>query len=96
MIVWGGGSVSLTNTGGLYDPVADSWTDTSVSGVPSARSSHSALWTGANMIIWGGSNGSSTNTGGIYSPTSNTWSATSTTSAPLHGKDIVLFGLAQK
>ena len=29
MIVWGGGAVLLTNTGGVYDPVARNWVGTS-------------------------------------------------------------------
>ena len=63
MIVWGGEAwdeettppyfVSL-NTGGVYDPVEDRWVATPVSGAPSARSDHSAVWTGTEMIIWGG------------------------------------------
>src|SRR5262245_2876567 len=65
MIVWGGGSappVTYFNTGGGYDPVADSWTPTSTLNAPSARSGHSAVWTGSDMIVWGGS----TTTGGRY------------------------------
>jgi N-acetylneuraminic acid mutarotase len=58
MIVWGGiaGSSAKTNTGGRYNPATDAWTATSSSGsnVPSPRTRHSAVWTGAQMIIWGG------------------------------------------
>jgi hypothetical protein len=69
MVVWGGAGVSLvpTNTGGAYDPVANDWTATTLSGAPVARSSHSAVWTGSRMIVWGGTTSGSTvtDTGGI-------------------------------
>ena len=32
----------------------DSWTATSTANVPSARYSHTAVWTGSEMIVWGG------------------------------------------
>lgn len=53
MIVWGGDF----NNGGRYNPVADSWTAVRTNGAPSARSSHTAVWTGSEMIVWGGANG---------------------------------------
>jgi hypothetical protein len=83
MIVWGGlpgFSTTDYNTGGQYDPGADTWTATSVgANVPGARHNHTAVWTGTKMIVWGGYNNSSgyTNTGGQYDPTANTWTATS-------------------
>lgn len=87
MIVWGGYNISTpTNSGGVYDPVADSWTLTSTgANCPNARYFQSAVWTGIKMIIWGGySPGPSTvyNTGGAYDPVTNTWTVTSTSSAP--------------
>jgi YVTN family beta-propeller protein len=66
MIVWGGNNGSYLNTGGSYNPGADSWTDTSTSFAPAARSLHTAVWTGSQMIVWGGYNGSYLNTGGRY------------------------------
>src|SRR5262245_46761535 len=61
MVVWGGN----IDTGGRYDPVSDSWLETSTgAGHPFARSSNSAVWTGSQMIIWGGS--PLTATGGLY------------------------------
>ncbi len=83
MIVWGG--TPLTNTGGQYDPVADSWTATTTTSAPAARGeSFTAVWTGSKMIIWGGDDNAGTlfNTGGQYDPVGNSWTATSTTSAP--------------
>ena len=73
MIVWGAGSA----TGGVYDPGIDSWKVVSVSQAPTARSYHTAVWTGSEMIIWGGVNGSTYfNSGGIYNPTADSWNDT--------------------
>jgi hypothetical protein len=90
MIVWAGfdGTTSAyVNTGGRYNPAANSWTATSTANAPSARSGHTAIWTGNEMIAWGGAftNGSGTqflNTGGKYNPSTDSWTATSITNAP--------------
>ena len=85
MIVWGGEAVSgYLNSGSRYNPTTDSWTATSTSGVPAARSQHTAVWTGSEMIVWGGVSDGSTyvNTGGRYNPSTNSWTALSTTNAP--------------
>ncbi|MCF6156615.1 MAG: hypothetical protein E3K36_15580 [Candidatus Brocadia sp.] len=87
MIVWGGwnwDSGDDFNTGGRYNPSTNTWSATNTTGVPTARSFHTAVWTGTEMIVWGGF-GSSTgdlNTGGRYDPSTNTWSATNTTGVP--------------
>lgn len=56
--------------------IGDTWSTTSgAANVPSPRSDHTAVWTGAEMIIWGGTNGTNFfNTGGRYSPSTDTWS----------------------
>ena len=58
MIIWGGffydGSTHDFNTGGRYNPSTDSWTATSTANVPTARDSHTAVWSGSEMIVWGG------------------------------------------
>ncbi len=85
MIVWGGRYNSgRLNTGGLYDPAADTWTgSTTTTDAPSARSGHTAVWTDSKMIVWGGYTGSNRlNTGGLYDPDADAWTATSTTDAP--------------
>jgi len=84
MIVWGGTcgrqcGVSY-NTGGRYNPITDNWIPTSTSNAPSARSSHTAVWTGGEMIVWGGD--FLLNTGGRYTPSADSWTAVSTTNAP--------------
>ena len=76
------GATKELQTGGLYDPQTDSWSSTSISGAPSARSGHSAVWTGTHMVVWGGDISAAVNTGGRYDPTSNSWLGTSTLGAP--------------
>jgi len=69
MIIWGGNDGTHLNTGGLYDPAANSWASTSLINAPAARSSHTAIWTGSQMIIWGGYDGTDClNSGGRYVP----------------------------
>ena len=85
MIVWGGwANTGYTNTGGRYNPVADTWQATTTINAPSARDGHTAVWTGTRMVVWGGidNTGEYTNTGGRYYPIADTWLATSTTGAP--------------
>jgi Galactose oxidase, central domain len=81
MIIWGGrgnNNSNPLNTGGRYNPGLNSWTATSTTNAPTARSGHTAVWTGSQMIIWGGF----VNTGGLYNPITNSWTATSTINAP--------------
>lgn len=59
MIIWGGDGANpshwiFLDSGGLYNPVTNSWRATSRTSVPEARTLHAATWTGAKMIIWGG------------------------------------------
>src|SRR6185369_15666139 len=89
MIVWGGQNGVVTtflNTGGRYNPVSDSWTATSTTNAPEARSLHTAVWTGSEMIVWSGENFSVVppyyNTGGKYNPVTDSWTTTSTANAP--------------
>jgi N-acetylneuraminic acid mutarotase len=92
MIVWGGtnfnNQVGVSNTGGRYDPVSDTWTATNLTNAPTARYFHTAVWTGSEMIVWGGrlDNVSGThtafNTGARYNPATDTWLPISTVNAP--------------
>jgi N-acetylneuraminic acid mutarotase len=98
MIVWGGAqfsgvilSVKVLGDGGIYDPATDTWTKISLSGAPSPRCYHTAVWTGSEMIVWGGSSRAvsptppdfdDVNTGAVYEPVSNTWRPLSTAGAP--------------
>ncbi len=86
MVVWGGrfwpDYYSDYGDGGRYDPATDSWSATSLADAPSARSFHTAIWTGTEMIVWGGCYGGSCgtrlNTGGRYNPATDLWTPTST------------------
>ncbi len=86
MIVWGGYgqyTSDLFDTGGVYDPVTDTWAPTSLSGAPAGRMEATAVWTGTRMIVWGGySSPTRLDTGAGYDPVSDTWSPVSTTGAP--------------
>ena len=57
MIIWGGVTTFCSgplDTGARYNPSTDTWTPMSVTGAPTARLAHSAVWTGTQMIVWGG------------------------------------------
>jgi N-acetylneuraminic acid mutarotase len=59
MIVWGGNTSpgsGFLNTGGGYDPTANSWMAVNAGRAPAARNGHTAEWTGSEMIVWGGVN----------------------------------------
>jgi VCBS repeat-containing protein len=95
MIVWGGCDQSSefcdVSSGGLYDPLTDSWTSTSLTGVAAARMNHTAVWTGSEMIVWGGCSvgpqgnnfcNIQRNDGGVYDPATDSWQSMSTAGAP--------------
>jgi N-acetylneuraminic acid mutarotase len=77
---------SLTNGGG-GSGTNDNWQNPVPASAPSARTDHTAIWTGSKMIVWGGYNGTSyLNTGGIYDPAGNSWSPTAVNSS-IAGRD---------
>jgi alpha-tubulin suppressor-like RCC1 family protein len=85
MVVWGGydSAGTYVNTGGRYNPAADTWQPTSTTGAPAGRTRHTAVWTGSGMIVWGGDDSTGrVNTGGRYDPATDNWVTTSTTGAP--------------
>lgn len=83
MIIWGGDrgffNGGVTNDGARYNPATDTWVPVSSTNAPSARSRHTAVWSGTEMIIWGVVQD---NTGGRYNPSTDSWVATSTIDAP--------------
>jgi N-acetylneuraminic acid mutarotase len=92
MIVWGGFIDDRTvsdgrlDTGGRYTAATDTWLSTPMTGAPSPRSFHTAVWTGSEMIIWGGLNYSlsgAIGSGGRYDPSSNAWNTVSANGAPV-------------
>jgi N-acetylneuraminic acid mutarotase len=88
MMVWGGlhfdgTNFTVLNTGGRYNPASNTWTPTTITNAPTARTGHVALWTGSEMIVWGGGDGVSTfNNGRRYNPTTDSWKGISTVNAP--------------
>lgn len=87
MVIWGGRYLfngwNYLRDGGRYDPVSDTWATTSVSGAPSRRGYHTAVWTGEELLIWGGWDGIAyLDTGNRYNPASDSWQVISTTNSP--------------
>ena len=85
MIVWGGYYYdTVTNylqSGARYNPVTDSWSATSLTNAPEARSNHTAVWAKTEMVVWGGGANTVFNTGARYNPATNSWTPTETTNA---------------
>ena len=81
LMVWGGcvnhDCSSYTRSGGLYDPGTDSWTATAITGAPSTRARHSAVWAGDEVIVWAGCTSGecqfSLRDGGRFDPVANSW-----------------------
>ena len=72
-------ALSLSSASYVNGKAVWTGTATGVNNLPTARYSHTAVWTGSVMIVWGGWNGTSYfNTGGRYDPATDTWLATST------------------
>ena len=96
MIIWGGydGPNFCFVTGGLFDPILNLWSPTSIVNTPPSnttnpqgRINHTATWTGTEMFIWGGETRNpdtvgNLNTGGLYNPETNSWRTTTTVGAP--------------
>jgi N-acetylneuraminic acid mutarotase len=79
----------------------DTWENPSNLALPTARSGHTAVWTGSEMIVWGGAQIYLLNSGGRYTPGTDSWAAMSTTGAPtpriLHtavwtGSEMIVWG----
>ena len=88
MIVFGGyngsGGFQELGDGGIYDPATGLWSSLNTNGAPSARSWHSAVWTGSKMIVFGGVSrgGNYPRSGGVYDPATDSWSSLNTNGAP--------------
>jgi hypothetical protein len=81
--VWGGDTGSSTlGTGYRYNPSTDTWVAVSNSNAPTARTAHTAIWSGSEMIVWGGFGGSFPTIGGRYQPATDSWIPTSAANAP--------------
>ncbi len=85
MLVWGGFSESFPNyenTGGLYDPVGDTWSETSTKGAPAGRYQHTAVWSGSELLVWGGFGFGYLADGGRYDPLADAWTPIAIGAAP--------------
>jgi N-acetylneuraminic acid mutarotase len=84
MIVWGGATSSaFLNTGGRYNPTADTWTAVTTTGAPVGRQNLTSVWSGTEMIVWGGVGASgNSNDGGRYTPATNSWMPVSSVGVP--------------
>lgn len=84
IFVFGGlSSLVALNTGGLFDPVTNSWTALSTVGIPSPRFGHTIVWTGTEVIVWGGRNGTTSfRDGARYNPDTNQWRSISEEGSP--------------
>lgn len=89
VIIWGGQNgagpdFTYLNDGIRYHPGFDTWDYIQMTGVPSTRSGHTAIWTGTYMIIWGGFDGNqSLNDGAMYNPYTDQWYPINSFNAPL-------------
>jgi hypothetical protein len=79
LILWGQRFDTTTATGGIYDPVTDSWALMSKAGAPSGRSSFTMVWAGSRALVWGGIGWPTTGgevtlkTGAAYDPLTDAW-----------------------
>ena len=108
LLVWGGDGASglPLNTGAqllFVNGLPTAWSPINASGAPSARSGHTAVWTGQRLLVWGGTSSASTSVGdgAAYDPASNSWQPLATANAPsarsLHnavwtGSEMVVYG----
>ncbi len=99
LILWGGLTrTNRHNTGARYNPVTDSWVDTSTTDAPMARDGHSMVWAEeiGLMLVWGDRWGSTVgevlNDGGRYDPATDSWTPITTQNAPTGGGITAQFG----
>lgn len=107
MLVWGGfqPATDWLNTGGMYDPVTNTWETMSTTGALTKREGMAFAWTGSKVIIFGGyatgGAGSVKNDIALFDPATNTWEIPPSTGAPpprgdgkavWTGKQFLVFG----
>lgn len=63
---------------------APAWVNGATTDAPSARSGHTAIWTGQELVVWGGDigQGNPSAGGGAYSPPTDQWRVLSPVNAP--------------
>jgi N-acetylneuraminic acid mutarotase len=105
LLIWGGdlgGGNSYSAGGAAYNPTTDQWQPIATFQAPTARASHTAVWTGTEMIIWGGSGTASYSTDhGRFNLTAGTWAGVTANNGPAkrsghvavwNGKRMIVFG----
>jgi N-acetylneuraminic acid mutarotase len=81
MVIWGGykDTGETFNSGGRYDPIADTWLPTSTVFSPPPYAGAKAVWAGSKVFlvewVWGASY---TYNAFLYDPAADTWAAAST------------------
>ncbi len=85
--------------------IDDTWQRRNIETAPSARTNHTAIWTGTEMIVWGGTYNSTTLAdGGRYNPSTKSWSSISQIGAPTRenhaafwtGTEMIILGYQQE
>lgn len=107
LLIWGGeGGAGELNSGAQFlldaNNVPLSWSSVTLGNAPTARSGHSAVWTGSRMIVWGGvRSGNLLADGASYDPVNDVWSSLSAISEPAarrghsavwNGSEMVIWG----
>ncbi len=105
MIIWGGFNTFTgipQNTGGRYDPIADTWNTMSAVNAPTARYSGAVVWSGTEMILWSGITSVTVypSDGRRYNPVTDIWTqlaspspvARTSHSAIWTGSEMIIWG----
>jgi len=111
MLIWGGWNGGpYQNDGAAFDPATDAdgtWSTINLTGAPSPRTEHTAVWTESAMMVWGGCGGDACVTllgdGGVWTPgaAGGAWKAITDTAvitprlrhtAVWTGKEMIVWG----
>ncbi|RJS27918.1 hypothetical protein DRW03_00345 [Corallococcus sp. H22C18031201] len=97
LLIWGGlgctrdatGNPERCADGARYDPAHDTWKPLSTANAPSARTGHTAVWTGQEMLVWGGAalrcvdgSAGACQDGAAYTPVTDSWRPLARRGAP--------------
>ena len=86
MVVWGGANgagATPLNTGGVFNPMSNTWITMSTLGAPSPRYGHTMVWTGTKVLVWGGFDGSNhLGDGAEYDVAQDAWTPIASNGTP--------------
>ena len=87
LLLWGGdGTNGWLNTGAqllFANGAPTQWRTITTAGAPTARSGHTAVWTGGRFLVWGGAGASGLlGDGAAYDPVADTWTPLPAVNAP--------------